>query len=898
MCRDIIFQKVTQNNLKNITFKIEKNKITTVTGPSGSGKSSLAFETVYAEGQRRFWESLPAFSKFFSNHFNKPLFEVAENIPPTIAVEQTNRIKTSRGTVATQTEIYDLLVQLFVIDGYHECECGGRVKKRTIENVISEIKENFQNQEILILFKKRDELSYEDLLRASFVRGIKANKLVRIEDLKDKSSINIVVDRFNTEKVSLSRFREAIESAFLWGGDEIFVKADGLFKYKIGLSCGKCGGKYSLLQASDLSFNNSRGACSNCKGFGNIIDYDFDLIVPDKNKSIEGGAIYPFEKPSYLKWKREVMSFCKKESIDTKKGWNKLCNDDVKKIQKRIIYNFKKIEKKYYKVQVRVFVSRFKSEFLCPVCLGARLNKLALNYKINNKNIFDYLSLNSDKLLEEIVALKKKSLKGIKVIDRIKNVLCYLIRLGLGYIDFSRALKTLSGGELQRVRLAGYLSHGMTGTLYVLDEPTTGLHARDVFELSLVLRNLCLLGNTVLVVEQDEKIIHESDNIIELGPKSGIYGGHITFSGKTKEYISLKNKIRKQESKKSIQKIQPLNEKNSLIFKAIKHRNFKNITVEIPLNKFVCVTGVSGSGKSTLVKEIVYPTLARVLYSEPCKVGKFGSVLGIKNIKEVVLIDQKMPNKRARSLLATYLKFFDEIRKSFSSLEISKKRKIMPGAFSLNVSGGRCEVCKGLGKVLIDLSFMGEIEVECSSCNGKRYEKHILNIRDRGKNIQDVLNMTVEEAIDFYNDRKILVKKLDIIKNIGLGYLPIGISLDKLSGGELQRVKMLKELQEKKKPTLYIFDEPSLGLGFFEIDILLKIFRDLIAKKHSVICVEHELAVINSSDYVIDLGPQGGEKGGEVVYSGPTERLIESKDSYTGDYLKKWIQTHNAPSVS
>jgi len=901
MTDNIIFQSVKQNNLKNINFKIERGKFTVVTGPSGSGKSSLAFDTVYSEGQRRFWESLPAFSRTVSEKRQKPSFERAFNIPPSVALEQRNRIRSSRGTVSTQTEIYDLLIQMFSVDSEVICDCGDKIRNVTIADIIAYCQKNYNGHNLQVLFLSDPLIKTGEYLKCSYVRAYKDNKVLRIEDNPDIKGAFIIVDRFTYNSGYNSRLRESLENALREGKGTAYIRAaDNMHKISIGHGCVTCGRTCIPPSPEIFSFNSAAGACPSCRGFGNLIEYDMGLIIPDAQKSIRGGAVDPFEKPSYLRWKKRLIKFCEKEKIDVDRKISILEPKEIKKIKDRIYGIFKEIERKSYKIQVRVFTSRYKNAFQCKTCGGSRLRKEALMHKIKGKSIYDVVGLTIAEARSFFEGLNERELKSADSNERIKTILGYLMELGLSYLTLDRELKTLSGGELQRVRLGGYLSSGLTDTLYVLDEPTCGLHARDTEKLMNMLNELCKKGNTVLVVEQDMNVIKSCDSVLELGPGSGIMGGKIMFTGSSEHYIKKIEMRQREDTGYSNYSDTVRNdsfseaETHHIVFTGINIRNIKDMNLRVPLRKFVCLTGVSGSGKTTLVEEIIYPALSRIFYGENLKVGRFEKISGFRALKGVVLIDQGVPARRSRSAVATYLNFFDEIRKTFSLSENAKKQNLKPGHFSFNVEGGRCKKCRGEGVITVDMSFMGKIEVVCDSCSGKRFTERVLGIRFRGKNIFDVLEMTVDSAITFFNDSPRIIKKLIQVQDMGLGYLPLGMTLDKLSGGELQRVKILRELQEKRAPTLYIFDEPGLGLGVFEIQILINLFRKLIDRGHSVLCIEHDLNIIVRSDYIIDLGPEGGENGGKIVFEGKAPDILENNKSYTGHYLKRCVKKkHN-----
>ncbi len=965
---------VKQNNLKNIDIDIPLGSFTVVCGPSGSGKSSLAFETLFAEGQRRFIESMSNYARQFLNKAPKPDIEGVSNIPPAISIEQKNSVKSSRSTVGTTTELIDYMRLLFEKVGESHCPTHHiRCEKQSTTEATDRVLQYFSGERGYVLCEVSAENRVAEgkklhslLLQDGFLRiYVPAKALAKAEskstskkksaasktkksqepiatseefsavtqdtmgtiiEIGDPAAIKkglpketfyIVIDRMSFNKEEQGRLTDSLTQAY-----------EASIKFNIGLltrrcrvittegkklelseesSCPVCGYTPPPISSRLFSFNSPMGACPTCKGFGNILTLDESKVVPNPNLSIDQGALNPFTMPSAEADKKKLKAYCKKVKISTTTPWK-----DLPKDQQKIIWDgnddffgvkglFEYLEDMKYKMHVRVFISRYRSPFLCPDCKGARLRKEALHVFIQGKNIDNFSKLTIEDLAKSFGNLKlqpsQMEVAG-EVFKQIRARLEFLLRVGVHYLSLSRETRTLSGGEYQRLMLANQLGMGLSQALYVLDEPTVGLHPRDNDRLISILKDLKEHGNTLVVVEHDHDVIKNSENIIEMGPGSGYLGGELVFTGTTKDFFksAKSNTVPFLLPNKSWVAFKPTRPVDIDTFrykieltKATGH-NLKSVDVAFPLNRLVAVTGVSGSGKSTLVTKTLYPALARELGVEFLPAQSFAKMTGSEHIKNVLLIDQSAIGKSTRSSPITYLKAFDAIRNIMASVEESKVRGYTPGTFSLNVDGGRCPVCKGTGFEEIDMQFMDNVILPCEVCDSKKYRPEILEIKYKGKNINEILNLTVAEAMSFFVAHPNIRKPLSVLKEVGLDYLQLGQRAGSLSGGESQRLKIAKELsQTQQKSTLYILDEPTTGLHFKEVDLLLNVLNKLIDSGGSVIVVEHNQDVIRSADYVIDLGPDAGEKGGQIVAAGTPKEIIKNKKSLTGQYLKRYI---------
>lgn len=944
---------IKQNNLKGVEIDIPIGSFTVICGPSGSGKSSLAFETLYAEGQRRYIESLSSYSRQFLNKAPKPDLEGIENIPPAISIEQKNSVKTSRSTVGTTTELIDYLRLLFEKVGQAFCPIHHiplRVDSPT--SAAERILEQFKGERgyILVRVPEGDRIVNEKrlyaLLKAEGYRRIYVGKKTQkkpdwkkgqeyatvevgeVLDLDDpifvkkgvpKSEFCIVIDRMAFTQDDLGRLTDSMAQAFAASMkfSKAFVAAQAEAMTVDGKrmllseenSCSVCAFKFPPITSALFSFNSPVGACPDCNGFGNKLDLDESKIVPNPDLSLAQGAIAPFAMPSASHDRKMLRAFAKKMKIDMDTPWAQLPEKQRQLVWKGTddFYGltglFEYLETKKYKMHVRVFISRFKSPFLCPTCKGTRLKPEALQVLIRGKNIGDLGAMTIEELykfVQEIQLTEYEATVCAEPLRQVRERLRYLNDVGVGYLTVDRPTRTLSGGEFQRLQLANQLGMGLSQTLYVLDEPTVGLHPRDTDRLIGVLKRLRELGNTLVVVEHDHDVILNATNVIEMGPGSGHLGGEVLFTGESQEFLKAPQSLtagylRPGEKQVVVPEPRPvdINEyKHVLSFKGCKGHNLKDIDVDVPLNRLVTVTGVSGSGKSTLVAKTIYPTVARHLGVEYLPAMPYKSVKGLEQIKGVVLIDQGPIGKTARSNPLTYLKIFDSIRTIMASSNEAKARGYGAGTFSLNVDGGRCPVCKGLGYEMVDMLFMDDIEIKCDACDGKRYRPEILEVQFKGKNIDDILRMTVSEAMDFFVAYPNVRRPLSVLKEVGLDYLQLGQSANTLSGGESQRMKLARELAgSTQQRTLYIMDEPTTGLHFREVHLLLKVLNRLVESGSTVLLVEHNLEVIKHSDYVIDIGPEAGDRGGEVLARGtPSDLMKVAKKSHTGRFLKSYIE--------
>jgi len=903
------------HNLKNIDLDIPKNKLIVITGLSGSGKSSLAFDTLYAEGQRRYIESLSSYARQFLGKLNKPKVDKIIGISPAIAIEQKVNNSNPRSTVGTSSEVYDYLKLLYARIGRTISPISNEeVKKDNTETVLKTLKKFKEKDKFLILSKKEinNKKNGKELLeilqKQGFARIQVNNEIKRIENLNKilNKNFNLVIDRsiYKEDIDYLNRISDSIELAFYEGKGEIIIEnLNTNKKYYFNNKYERDGMKFIEPSEHLFSFNNPVGACSSCGGYGNIIGIDPELVIPNTSLSIYENAIAPWRGEKLKKYKNDLIKNSTLFNFPIHKPYYKL-----DKHQKNIVwqgnshfkginYFFSKLESKIYKIQNRVILSRYRGKTKCNICNGNRLKKEASFVKINNKSITDLVEMPIEKLL---IFTKKLNLNNYekKLADRITieilNRLNFICNVGLGYLTINRRSSTLSGGESQRINLANSLGSSLVSSLYVLDEPSIGLHPKDTEKLIKILIDLKNIGNTVLVVEHDEDIMRSADQIIDIGPEAGSNGGEIVAQGTIKELLKSNSLTSKYLN--NIESINtPLKRRYSsgkITLKGARENNLKNITVDFPLNNLTAVTGVSGSGKTTLVKKILYPALLKEKGIFKYKPGQFDQISGqIDKIEEVEYVDQNPIGLSSRSNPVTYLKIYDDIRNLFASQKLSKANQYKAKHFSFNVDGGRCDTCKGEGTVKIEMQFMADVNLICESCNGKRFKKEILRVKFEEKNIDDILRMTVDQSIDFFkkqNENKI-VKKIQPLMDVGMGYVQLGQSSSTLSGGEAQRIKLATFLLKgsNKSKTLFIFDEPTTGLHFHDIKKLLKSFNSLIENGHSIIVVEHNIDLIKSSDYIIDLGLDGGENGGQVIFQGTPENLIKENKSRLSKFLKE-----------
>lgn len=915
--KNIIIKGAKLHNLKNIDVVIPRNKLVVITGLSGSGKSSLAFDTLYAEGQRRYVESLSSYARQFLGKLDKPKVDYIKGIAPAIAIEQKVNSTNPRSTVGTSTEIYDYIKLLYArIGKTYSPISGDEVKKDTVSDVVNFIK-NFEERTKLLLLapisidENRDLKTVLQVLEQQGYARLKWNdKVYRIADFPKEAYKNenlyLVVDRVITkdDEDFYNRLADAIQTAFFEGKGVCFIenletKKTTEFSNKFELD------GISFLEPNThlFSFNNPYGACPTCEGYGNVIGIDEDLVIPNSGLSIYEDAIFPFKTPSYIHYKEDLIAVAYQFDIPIHKPWFELTEK-----QKELIWNgnrsfngihhfFKVLEEKSYKIQNRVMLSRYRGKTKCNTCQGKRLREETNYVKINNKTISDLVTLPLDELalfFKEIKLNKYEEKIGKRLLTEINNRLQFLTDVGLSYLTLNRTSNTLSGGESQRINLATSLGSSLVGSMYILDEPSIGLHPKDTERLIGVLKNLRDLGNTVVVVEHDEDIMAAADYIIDIGPEAGTYGGKVVAEGTyenilaseslTANYLNGDLKIEVPTKRRT--------SKNKIQITGAREHNLKNIDVTFPLNCLTMITGVSGSGKSTLVKKILYPTMQKKLIGYGDKIGQHTKVEGdFDSLKTVEFIDQNPIGRSSRSNPVTYIKAYDDIRALFSNQKLAKIRNYKPKHFSFNVEGGRCETCKGEGEVTIEMQFMADVHLECDVCNGKRFKKEVLEVTFDGKSIDDILNLTIDDAVTFFSENLVpkIANKLKPLQDVGLGYVTLGQSSSTLSGGEAQRIKLASFLVKgnTKDKALFIFDEPTTGLHFHDIKKLLASFNALIEKGHSIIVIEHNIDLIKCADYIIDLGLEGGKNGGNLIYQGTPEALAKNKVSYTAEYLKE-----------
>jgi len=912
------------HNLKNISLSIPRDKFIVITGLSGSGKSSLAFDTLYAEGQRRYVESLSSYARQFLGRINKPEVDFIKGIPPAIAIEQKVRAQNPRSTVGTSTEIYDYLKLLYARAGKTFSPVSGQeVKKHTPQDVTSFILSLKEHSAALVLapVEVPGKNKIEQYLSIKMQEGVtrveingqvqKINDILeRKEPLTNVESINLAVDRIRVayDGDTRARIADSVETAFNEGKGKCIIKYDEAGEEKTHYFSSRYeldGIEFEEPSMHMFSFNSPLGACPLCEGYGMMIGVDEDLVVPDKSLSVYNDAIACWRGEKMKKWKERLVYNASKFDFPIHKPYNELTDEQRALLWKGNRYFnglnsfFKYLEKKKYKIQYRVMLSRYKGKTICPECGGTRLKKEASRVKVGGRSIQELVVMPVKKLCDFFEHLElpsyEKNVAG-RILREISSRLEFLRRVGLGYLTLNRRSSTLSGGESQRIKLATSLGSSLVGSLYILDEPSIGLHPRDTGQLVGVLKDLKDIGNTVIVVEHEEEVIRASDMIIDIGPRAGRKGGEIIFTGDHRQLLDEEKSLtaRYLTEKEKIPVPSGRRKWNGYIeITGARENNLKNINVKFPLNIISVITGVSGSGKSSLVKDVLYPALSNLYHGKPLKPGKFTALKGDTGLVETVeFVDQNPIGKSSRSNPVTYVKAYDEIRKLFAGQPASKINGLTPSHFSFNIGNGRCGECGGEGSTKVEMQFMADVHLVCESCNGKRFKDNILEVNYRGKNIHEVLEMTVNEAIDFFSEEKgeeqKIIEGLAPLKNVGLGYIKLGQPSSTLSGGENQRVKLASFLgKEKRGATLFIFDEPTTGLHFHDIRMLLDSFDQLIKKGHSILIVEHNPEIVKSADWVIDLGPEGGEKGGYVVFEGTPEELARCGKSYTGRYLEK-----------
>jgi len=940
----ILLKGVRTHNLKNFDLILPHKKFYVVTGVSGSGKSSLAFDTLYAEGQRRYVESLSAYARQFLERMEKPDLDGVSGIPPAIAIEAKNVITHARSTVGTQTEINDYLRVFFARIGRTFCtQCHREVMKQTPEKVTALLFKEFPSQKSLVLFPIRfgkGVLAHlkeflPELARQGFQELFDEGKRLPIAEFKRPSpggEIWVIVDHLSHEPKNRKRLTDSLELAYRLGKGEAGVwleEAKEKLRFSEHFRCDACGIDYREPLPSLFSFNSPLGACPACQGFGRVITIDGDRVIPDRRKTIEGGAIEPWTKPSAgWEW-RQLIQFCRRRRIPLRTPWQELSGEHQKWILEgtgkkgedyfSVKDFFDYLERKTYKMHVRIFLSRYRGYVPCPTCLGNQLKPEALAVKVAGKSIADLSHLPIGELSSffENFRLEPAEEKRVEpVLVEIRKRVRFLKEVGLSYLALDRLSRTLSGGEVERIHLATSLGSGLVDTLYVLDEPSIGLHERDNELLIRLLKELRDLGNTVVVVEHDRTMIEAADEALDLGPLGGEKGGEIIFQGKVEElpqeprsvtgsYLAGRLEVGWQKRRVETS-VSPRGEIQ--ILGASEH-NLRSIDVPIPLGQFVVVTGVSGSGKSTLVYNILYQNYLRWRGRPVQDLGKVKVIRGFDQIDEMILVDQTPIGRTPRSNPVTYLKAFDEIRRIFGSSDSARRAGLAARQFSFNVEGGRCEECKGDGRLKVEMHFLADVYVPCEACGGRRFKPEVLEIRTLGKSIDEVLQMTVDEALHFFSagggpassgkDRPLLREKLGVLQKVGLGYLRLGQSAPTLSGGEAQRLKLAYEMFSRPyQRILYLFDEPTTGLHYHDISYLMGAFEELLERGHSIVVIEHNMEVIQCADGIIDLGPEGGEGGGRVVYAGPRQGLLNVISSHTGRYLKRHLEKKTDPARS
>jgi len=965
----IIVRGARVHNLKNIDFEVLHNTLTVVTGVSGSGKSSLAFDTIYAEGQRRYVESLSAYARQFLERIEKPDADSIDGIAPAVAIRQKNTTRNPRSTVATATEIYDYLRLLFARVGRTYCvNCGREVKKDTVDEIADALLALDPETRVQVVFPLQPAVSAPreaekkvgrgrksakkaavadsgltdqlkarlfDLRKAGFNRLYQAGQVFEFStpesllDIRFDQPVFVLVDRLTVSAESRSRIVDAVETAYREAGEVIFDlpahddRPARQLRFAQRFECKSCNLRYEEPEPRLFSFNNPYGACPRCQGFGNTIDFDLDLVIPDKMKSLGEGAIDPWTKPKYRPLFADMKRFAKQADIPLDVAWAELdeaqqeliLDGDGKFLGVRGFFQY--LERKKYKLHIRVFLSRYRGYSTCPDCRGTRLRLEARQVKINGKNICDVCALTVEdaaKFFAGVHLSPEEAEIAERLLEEIRERLRFLNDVGLEYLTLDRLSSTLSGGEAQRIQLATSLGSRLVGTLYVLDEPSIGLHSRDTHRLIKILQDLRDLGNTILVVEHDPDIMRTADRILDLGPGAGENGGKLVAAGTYEEILrnpaSLTGRYLAEDLRIQIPAVRRQPGAQQIRIKGVRANNLKGVDICIPLGMLVAITGVSGSGKSTLLHQVLYQALGEAKRQQNAGAARgaasWESLEGDQFIDEVVLVDQSPIGRTPRSNPVTYIKAFDAIRELFASLPEAKKRGFTSGHFSFNIPGGRCETCQGDGTVTVEMQFLADVELICEECKGTRYKAQVLDVRYHGKNIHEVLNLTVKEALKFFAEVPKVTEKLRVLEEVGLGYLRLGQSATTLSGGEAQRMKLAAHLQpaareigrpraarpeesRRRRRLLYIFDEPTTGLHFDDVSKLLAAFRRLIDAGGSILVIEHNLEVIKTADWVIDLGPEGGARGGKVVGVGPPEAIAKVPGSYTGKYLARLL---------
>jgi excinuclease ABC subunit A len=929
--KNIIIKGARVHNLKNIDVAIPKNKLVVITGMSGSGKSSLAFDTLYAEGQRRYVESLSSYARQFMGRMNKPDVDYIKGIAPAIAIEQKVITSNPRSTVGTSTEIYDYLKLLFSRIGKTISPESGTIVKRDTVSTVVDFVAKLGEDAVATIFcplhphnnrSVKEELAV--LLQKGFLRIYLNNEILKIEsvledenfkdeELKDSETVKILIDRivFHDDDETMSRLADSVQTAFFEGKGDCYIETDGNtthFCDRFELD----GIRFEEPTPNFFSFNNPYGACKRCEGYGNVIGIDEDLVIPDKSKSVYDSAIAPWRGEKMREWLNKLIKSASKFDFPIHRSFNELTEE-----QQRLVWTgnkyfagldafFKEMEEQTYKIQYRVLLSRYRGKTVCPDCKGSRLRKDASYVKIANKSIIDVvlMPLSAIQNFFDNLELSETDVKISKrLLAEVTSRVLYLNNVGLGYLTLNRLSNTLSGGESQRINLATSLGSSLVGSIYVLDEPSIGLHPRDTNKLIEVLTSLRNVGNTVLVVEHEEEMMKAADHIIDIGPEAGTLGGNLVFSGTYEQIIKDKKSLTGKylSGRESIQ-IPATRRKwaDHILIKGARENNLKNIDVKIPLGVFSVVSGVSGSGKTSLIKKILFPALQKAIGNYTGEqTGAYDGIFGdYELISQVEMVDQNPIGRSSRSNPVTYVKAWDDVRALFAALPAAKAAGLKPAAFSFNVEGGRCDVCQGEGEVKIEMQFMADIYLPCETCGGRRFKQQVLDITYHEKNVADILDLTIDEAVAFFKEEPKILNKLQPLVDVGLGYVHLGQSSNTLSGGEAQRIKLASFLIKgnNASKTMFIFDEPTTGLHFHDIKKLLIALNTLIEQGNTILVIEHNMDMIKSADWVIDIGPEGGDKGGNVVFEGTPEDLVSNNDSYTAKYLKMHLQPSLADS--
>ena len=941
---------VKQNNLKNFNLDLPLGKLTVITGVSGSGKSSLAFDTLYAEGSRRYMESLSTYARQFLEKLPRPEVEAIHNVPPAIALEQRNSIVNNRTTMATMTEIYDYLRLLFAAAGEQSCRACGfpEVKTHDAESIAARVLALPDGTRLYLLAKlpaltapeepeetkgkkKKKKAAApvasfagQELFKRGYQRLLVNGEVIDLSTaegqifIPDQEEAFVLVDRVavsQSTREDPARLVDSIEQALIIGEGRLELRApDGSVRIRAsqGYSCSNCGEPHMPPNAALFSSNSPLGACQTCSGFGEVLELDEELVVPDREKALRDGAIDPLSKPSYKDWEKELLKAAEKKGIPPYTRYK-----DLKAEQRKFLWEgdgsfpgvrgyFDQLKPWKYKLHVRVFIRRYQSLRTCPDCRGSRLAETPLRFRVSGKNVAEILELTVSEASDwfgkvELPAGVKKKIS--EVFRQVRERLDFLSLVGVGYLRLNRKGNTLSGGEYQRISLASQLGSKLSNTLYVLDEPSIGLHPKDTDKLIQVVHALRDHGNTLVVVEHDTHVMRAADYLVEVGPLAGTEGGEIVASGTQKEFLAKKQSLTARYLSGDLnlppRKARRKGNGKTLEITDCRENNLQNVDLKLPLGSLIAVTGVSGSGKSTLICDTLYNQLARLVLHEPIpshEVGKSGPMRGWENISQLLLLNQQPIGRSSRSNTATYLKMYDEIRRLMAAQTGAARRHLTPTDFSFNVDGGRCPVCKGDGYVEVDMHFMADMRLVCDECQGKRFKKHVLEVQYKGKNIDDILHTTVKDAKSLFAESKDIVAKCTLLEDVGLGYLQLGQSVSSLSGGECQRLKIastLDEQTEKSGHALYIFDEPTTGLHIHDVRRLMDVFHQLVERGHTVLFIEHNMDLAAQADWVIDLGPGGGSAGGKIVAEGTPEQVAKSKASVTAPYLAEVLKAHS-----